>query len=122
MPTSQHLDLVELTAAGPAAVAATRAFYSGAFGWTFTSYGDEYVDTADSGITIGINGIVDARQQRAPLAVLYVADLEATRQAVLDAGGTLLHDIYAFPGGRRFHFVDPGGNELAAWSEDPNAG
>jgi len=120
MPEHNHIDLVELPAADAASLAATRAFYSDVFGWTFTSYGDEYVDTRDSGVALGVNAIDDAQHQRAALAVLYVSDLEGARQAVAASCGTILHDIYSFPGGRRFHFVDPAGNELAVWSEDPD--
>ena len=115
MSEHNRIDLIELPAR-PGDLAATRAFYQSALGWTFTDYG-EYVDTADSGTTFGINAIADAQQQRMPLTVLYADDLEAARQRVTDAGGTILHDIYAFPGGRRFHFADPAGNELAIWSE-----
>lgn len=121
MSTPQHLDLVELPAADAETTRAAQTFYSAVFGWSFVAYGDAYVDTADSGTTLGINGYADERLQRAPLPVLYVADLEAARDAVLEAGGRVQHDIYSFPGGRRFHFVDPAGNELAAWSEDPEA-
>ncbi|ACZ30707.1 Glyoxalase/bleomycin resistance protein/dioxygenase [Xylanimonas cellulosilytica DSM 15894] len=121
MPEHNHIDLVELPAADPSALRAARDFYASAFGWSFTEYGDGYTDTPGSGVTLGVNAIPDEHQQRSPLTVLYVADLEAARQAVADAGGTILHDVYAFPGGRRFHFVDPAGNELAAWSEDPGA-
>ena len=121
MPENNRIDLIELPAADPAAVNAARAFYESAFGWSFVAYGDAYVDTPDSGLTLGVNGFVDATQQQAPLTVLYVADLEAARQAVTDAGGVIRHDVYSVPGGRRFHFVDPAGNELAAWSEDPDA-
>jgi len=120
MPEHNRIDLVELPASDASAVGAVRAFYESAFGWTFTAYGDAYVDTSDSGVTLGVNGFPDERQQRAPLTVLYVSDLEAARQRVLDAGGRIVHDIYGFPGGRRFHFTDPAGNELAAWSEDPD--
>ena len=116
MTKPNSVDLIELPAGDAAAVEAARAFYSSVFGWTFTSYGPTYVDTADGGTTFGINGIAEGRQA-APLAVLYVAGLEGTRDAVVAAGGRVLADIYAFPGGRRFHFVDPAGNELAAWSE-----
>jgi predicted enzyme related to lactoylglutathione lyase len=107
---------VEFPAGHSDALRAARTFYENAFGWGFTDYG-EYVDTADSGTTAGINAIADAHQQRMPLVVLYVEDLEASRDRVVGSGGTVLHDIYAFPGGRRFHFLDPAGNELAAWSE-----
>ncbi|MET0736495.1 MAG: VOC family protein [Microbacterium sp.] len=121
MPTPHHLDLVELRADDADAVRAARDFYTAAFGWSFTSYGDAYVDTDASGTVIGINGFADDRLQAAPLPVIYVPDLEATRDAVIAAGGRILHDIYGFPGGRRLHFIDPAGNELAAWSEDPDA-
>jgi uncharacterized protein len=117
MPENNRIDLVEFPASGPEAVAAARGFYSAVFGWSFTEYGDEYVDTADSGVTAGFNGSGGDTQQGAPLAVLYVDDLEAARERVTAAGGSLRHDIYAFPGGRRFHFVDPAGNELAVWSQ-----
>jgi predicted enzyme related to lactoylglutathione lyase len=121
MAENNRIDLIELRAPDAQAVRAARAFYESAFGWSFASYGDEYIDTRDSGLTLGVNGTADATQQRAPLTVLYASDLEDAREKVTDAGGTILHDIYGFPGGRRFHFVDPAGNELAVWSEDASA-
>jgi predicted enzyme related to lactoylglutathione lyase len=117
MTENNRIDLVEFPAADPEAVSASRAFYESAFGWSFTSYGDAYVDTSSSGTTAGINGFADETQQRMPLVVIYSTDLEAAREAVLRSGGTLVHDTYEFPGGRRFHFSDPAGNELAVWSE-----
>ena len=84
--------------------------------WGFTDYG-AYLDTSDSGTVAGFNAVADDQQQAMPLVVIYVDDLEAARERVSDAGGVILHDIYAFPGGRRFHFTDPAGNELAVWSE-----
>ncbi|MFG6401208.1 VOC family protein [Microbacterium sp. P04] len=117
MTEPNSLDLIELPAGDAAAVELARAFYSAVFGWSFTSYGPGYVDTADAGTALAVNGTGGDRQQRAPLPVLYVADLDAAKDAVLAAGGTLVHDTYDFPGGRRFHFLDPAGNELAAWSE-----
>jgi len=119
MPENNRIDLVELPAADAAVLSAARTFYESAFGWTFTSYGDAYADTADSGVTLGLNGSADATQQRAALTVLFVDDLEATKDRVIAAGGSIVHDVYPFPGGRRFHFVDPAGNEIAAWSHDP---
>ncbi len=117
MSENNRVDLIEFPASGQGGVAASRAFYESVFGWSFVSYGDEYVDTPDSGVTVGVNGFVEERQQTTPLAVVYVDDLEAARERVADAGGTIRHDIYEFPGGRRFHFVDPAGNELAIWSQ-----
>jgi len=116
MAQHNQIDLVEFPAGDAGALRAARAFYESAFGWGFTDYG-EYLDTHDSGTVAGINAVVDDKHQSMPLVVIYVNDLDAARARVTSAGGTLLHDIYAFPGGRRFHFVDPAGNELAVWSE-----
>ena len=116
MPTHNQIDLVEFPIADAAALATSRGFYEAAFQWTFTDYG-QYLDTSDSGTVAGFNAVADAHRQSMPLVVIYVDDLEAARARVTDAGGALLHDIYAFPGGRRFHFTDPAGNELAVWSE-----
>lgn len=116
MPTHNQIDLVEFPAADSAALGAARSFYEGAFGWSFTDYG-QYVDTGDSGTVAGINGIADESQQRMPMVVIYVSDLEEARERVTAAGGRIIHEAYDFPGGRRFHFADPAGNELAAWSE-----
>lgn len=121
MATHNQIDLIEFPARDGEALTASREFYESVFGWRFTDYG-AYLDTGDSGVTAGFNGITgDPHAQQMPLAVLYVSDLEAARTAVHAAGGAILHDIYAFPGGRRFHFTDPAGNELAAWSEDAGA-
>jgi uncharacterized protein len=117
MPTHNQIDLIEFPAADAATLRAARGFYEDAFGWTFTDYG-EYLDTSDSGVVAGINAVADDQQQRMPMAVVYVTDLEQARDRVSAAGGRLIHDIYGFPGGRRFHFSDPAGNELAVWSED----
>ena len=95
----------------------TRRFYTGAFGWAFTDYGPEYAGICVDGQEVG--GIrLDAEAPRtAPLPVLYSADLESTLASVEGAGGTIVRPIFSFPGGRRFHFTDPAGNELAVWSD-----
>lgn len=116
MPEHNHIDLVEFPVSNGADLAATRTFYEAAFAWRFTDYG-AYLDTSDSGVTAGFNAVDDETLQRQPLAVLYVDDIEAARERVTDAGGIIRHDIYEFPGGRRFHFVDPAGNELAVSSQ-----
>ena len=92
-----------------------KAFYSQAFGWRFVDYGPTYA-AFDEGIEGGFQGDPD-ESQAAPLPVLYAHDLEAMQAKVLAAGGAVLRPIFAFPGGRRFHFRDPAGNELAVWSE-----
>jgi predicted enzyme related to lactoylglutathione lyase len=95
-------------------VAATKAFYQTAFGWRFTDYGPGYA-AFDEGLDGGFDG--DAGSGKAALVVLYARDLEAMAAKVRAAGGTIVRPIFAFPGGRRFHFTDPAGNELAIWSE-----
>lgn len=99
-------------------VAATKAFYAGAFGWAFTDWGPDYLSFDGAGIDGGFNGEASASKAGVgTLVVLYATDLAETLKAVEKAGGTISKPIYDFPGGRRFHFVDPNGNELAVWSE-----
>lgn len=94
-------------------LSSTRSFYSDAFGLAFTDYGPSYSCTVTGDVDIGLQA--DASEaSSAPLAVIAVDDLEAAFDAVSKAGGVITKPIFAFPGGRRFHFRDPGGNELAA--------
>jgi predicted enzyme related to lactoylglutathione lyase len=93
-------------------VAASKRFYGSLFGWTFEDWGPEYASFADAGLAGGFNG--DVRQRtKAILPVLQTDDLETTEQRVVAAGGTITLPIFSFPGGRRFHFTDPSGQELA---------
>lgn len=96
-------------------VGAIKEFYGAAFGWAFQDYGPTYA-AFNEGLDGGFDGD-PADRSRAPLPVLYATDLEAMLVKVEAAGGVILKAIYAFPGGRRFHFRDPAGNELAVWSE-----
>lgn len=99
-------------------LAALRGFYGAAFGWRFLDYGPSYVAFEDSGLDGGFQA--DAADQPAPpLIILYAADLEAMERKVRAAGGVITRAIFSFPGGRRFHFRDPSGNELAVWSDGP---
>ncbi|WP_332767461.1 VOC family protein [Phenylobacterium sp.] len=94
---------------------ATKAFYAQAFGWSFTDYGPSYAAYSE-----GLDGGFDAdaaSQLTKPLVVLFAHDLEAMEAKVIAAGGVIVKPIFSFPGGRRFHFRDPSGNELAVWSE-----
>ena len=93
---------------------ATKAFYGAAFGWKFLDYGPEYA-AFDEGLDGGFNAQDEAT--RTPLPVLFASDLEAMLTRVEAAGGVIVKPVFAFPGGRRFHFRDPAGNELAVWSE-----
>lgn len=106
------IDYVEFAGNGLPAV---KAFYAAAFGWTFTDYGPDYAAFDGAGTDGGFNG-EDAT--RAPLVILYAHDLEAMQARVEAAGGRVTREIQSFPGGRRFHFSDPAGNELGVWSTD----
>jgi uncharacterized protein len=100
---------IELPAAD---LAAAKQFYARAFGWSLTDYGPDYACTTTGDVDIGLQG--DAVEApRAPLPVIDVDDLEAALAAVTAAGANIVKPIFAFPGGRRFHFLDPNGNELA---------
>jgi predicted enzyme related to lactoylglutathione lyase len=104
------IDYVELPGGD---LTATKGFYQSAFGWTFTDYGPAYA-AFQEGLDGGFDA--DARTDR-PLVVLYAHDLEAMAAKVQGAGGAIVKPIFSFPGGRRFHFRDPSGNDLAVWSE-----
>jgi len=102
-------------------IAKTKTFYTTAFGWSFQDWGPDYLsfDKASAGLDGGFRTKEGKGESgsAAPLVVLYSKDLEATEKAVVAAGGTIVVPIFEFPGGRRFHFSDGGGNVLAAWSE-----
>lgn len=108
------LDYLELPAVD---MAATRAFYERAFGWEFTAYGPDYMGFSD-GLDEEVGGFrrEDKGSRGAILPVLFSDDLEATFAAVTGAGGTITKEIFDFPGGRRFQFLDPSGNELGVWA------
>lgn len=95
---------------------AVKAFYSKSFGWNFTDYGPTYTAFSESGIEGGFEKS-DETTTNGALVILYSEDLEAIKETVLENRGALAKDIYTFPGGRRFHFKDPAGNELAVWSD-----
>ncbi len=94
---------------------AVKKFYGDAFGWEFTDYGSEYI--AFDGEYVSGGFAVGVPVKGSVLVILYSQRLEETLAKVQDAGGTIVQDIFSFPGGRRFHFVDPDGNELAVWSD-----
>jgi predicted enzyme related to lactoylglutathione lyase len=91
---------------------AAKAFYEAAFGWSLAEFGPTYAATVTGDTDIGLQGD-PAEASKAPLPVIDVEDLEAALDAVESAGGRIVRPIFAFPGGRRFHFLDPSGNELA---------
>lgn len=105
-----RLNYLELPTAD---VGRAKAFYATAFGWTFTDFGPSYAATTSGDTDVGFQGDPDERTVAA-LPVIEVADLEAALAAVERAGGTVTRPTFVFPGGRRFHFRDPDGHELAA--------
>jgi predicted enzyme related to lactoylglutathione lyase len=108
------IDYIELTVTD---VARAKEFYTSAFGWKFNDYGPGYAGIVGDGREVG--GLRQDASVRpgGPLIVLYSSDLEATERGVRSAGGRVVKEAYDFPGGRRFHFADPAGNELAVWSD-----
>ena len=113
MSDDLKIDYVEFASGD---IAASKTFFAEAFGWSFADYGPTYQAFADAGIDGGIDGTGE-RPGGAPLVILKADDLEAAEKSVVSAGGTIVRPAYAFPGGRRFHFREPGGNEMAVWSE-----
>jgi uncharacterized protein len=98
---------------------ATREFFIQAFGWLFEDYGPEYSSFSNQGIDGGFykSDLVSSTGNGAALIVLYSNDLEASQAKIIRSGGAVVKPIFSFPGGRRFHFTDPSGNEFAMWSE-----
>jgi predicted enzyme related to lactoylglutathione lyase len=95
----------------------TKQFYSSIFGWQFEDYGPEYTSFKDGRLAGGFFHSDKPVTSTSPLVVIYSANLESTLTAVQASGGKVVNDIFIFPGGRRFHFTDPSGNQLAVWSD-----
>ena len=95
---------------------AAKAFYSSAFGWKFQDWGPDYASFEDGRLTGGFY-LSEEVTRGGPLVIIYAVDLEAVEAGVRNSGGTIVQGIFSFPGGRRFHFTDPSGNELAVWSD-----
>ncbi len=93
-------------------IAAARRFYTDAFAFDLTDFGPAYACTMTGDVDLGLQGDA-AEATAAPLAVIAVDDLDAAQTSVVRAGGTITRPVFAFPGGKRFHFTDPHGNELA---------
>ncbi len=114
MHTHHSIDYIEFTVRD---LNVAKRFYGDAFGWQFNDYGPIYAGIQGDDREVGGLYQTDEIRTTGPLVILYSADLEATLQAIVSAGGKILKPPYAFPGGRRFHFTDPSGNELAVWSQ-----
>jgi len=98
---------------------ATKAFFQSAFGWSFTDYGPEYTAFENQGLDGGFfqSDLASSTEKGAALIVFYSDQLEATLAKVEKEGGAIVKPIFSFPGGRRFHFTEPSGNEFAVWGE-----
>ncbi len=118
MSRENRIDYVEFASADPAA---SRAFFETVFGWSFVDYGEDYTAFDDGRLQGGFfRGQPQRAESGAPLLVLYADLLAPVEAAVRAAGGQVVRPVFSFPGGSRFQFVEPGGNELAVWSErDP---
>lgn len=110
---NSHINYVEFSAPDLEAV---KTFYSTAFGWTFTDYGPTYTAFSEAGLDGGFE-LSEKPVVNGALIILYHDDLESIQKTVTEAGATITKEIFSFPGGRRFHFTDPAGNELAIWSD-----
>ena len=111
--TNNHINYIELKAKDLDKI---KEFYTKSFGWVFTDYGPNYVAFSDSGLEGGFEKTND-EIVNGVLVVLYHEDLELKKSEIIKAGGEIAEDIFSFPGGCRFHFNDPSGNELAVWSD-----
>lgn len=109
----RRIDYIELPATD---IGATKRFYGEAFGWRFTDYGPDYTSFEDGRLSGGFHR-VETVTAGGPLIVIFAVDLAAAEAAVRTAGGAIVRPVFPFPGGRRFHFTDPNGNELAVWSD-----
>lgn len=116
MQEHEKIDYVEFPASD---LVATKEFFSTVFGWEFTDYGPEYSSFANEGINGGFfkSNKKGVTEMGSALVIFYSKDLEATQQKVEEAGGKIVKTTYSFPGGRRFHFTEPSGNEFAVWSD-----
>lgn len=116
MPGHGTINYVELPSRD---LAATRRFFEQAFGWRFVEYGPEYLAIEGAGLDGGFyaSSLAARSEAGSALVVLYSDALEQTLAGVVEAGGEVIKPIFEFPGGRRFHFLVPGGSEFAVWSE-----
>jgi hypothetical protein len=108
----RKIDNIEFNVAD---IGRSRDFYARAFGWTFTDYGPTYSEFTDGRLVGGLTTGGPVRPG-GPLVILYADDLTETQKRLEDAGAQIVKPVFAFPGGKRFHFQDPDGYELAVWS------
>lgn len=117
MSAHNKIDYVEFSACD---IPASKVFFERVFGWSFQDYGSEYTAFFNAGFQGGFfaNNAYGRTEHGSALLVLYSEDLDQSYADIEAAGGTIALEIFAFPGGRRFHFFEPSGNELAIWSDN----
>lgn len=115
MSAENRIDYVEIPVTD---LKRTREFFSSLFGWSFQEWGDDYMSFNDGRLDGGFRRSTEPAPATGVLLVFYSEDLERDVDRVKDLGATISQDIFSFPGGRRFHFVDPVGTEYAIWSAD----
>lgn len=116
MSNQEKINYIELPAID---IPATKAFFEEVFNWTFTDYGDEYTAFSEERLEGGFyqSDKKSSTENGAALIIFYSDDLEASERKIRKAGGRIIKPIFSFPGGRRFHFTEPSGNELSVWSD-----
>ena len=113
-PRDRTINYIELAVTD---IPRAKAFYGEAFGWTFTDYGPDYCEFSDGEMSGGFDANSPVTSG-GPLVVLYGDDLEQIQASITAAGGAISKPVFSFPGGRRFHFRDPEGYELAVWTHE----
>ncbi|MDR9367272.1 MAG: VOC family protein [Balneolaceae bacterium] len=116
MSNQEKINYIELPAID---IPATKAFFEEVFNWTFTDYGDEYTAFSEERLEGGFyqSDKKSSTENGAALIIFYSDDLEASERKIRKAGCRIIKPIFSFPGGRRFHFTEPSGNELSVWSD-----
>jgi predicted enzyme related to lactoylglutathione lyase len=123
MATPGYINRIDYVEFSVGDIARSRDFYGKAFGWSFKDYGPSYCEFNDGRLTGGFilggdgNPGGPVRASGGPLVIFYSDDLAGTQRRLEEAGATIVKPIFSFPGGRRFHFADPDGYELAVWSD-----
>ena len=100
-------------------IEAAKTFFTAVFGWSFEDYGPDYTAFSNEGLDGGFfkSDLTSSTETGSALIVFYSQALEQTQSKIEKAGGSIIRPIFSFPGGRRFHFTDPNGNEYAVWSD-----
>lgn len=119
MSKHERIDYIEFPTTN---IGATKKFFTAVFGWSFTDYGPDYCDFQEENINGGfyVSDFAARTEKGSVLVVFYSHDLEQTMKNIEKARGKVVKPTFSFPGGRRFHFLEPGGNELAVWSDIDN--